>query len=196
MALTINPAVSRVTHRRWIVHLGLFILGIASGALLTYVVARGLHAAATAVTPEAWVVIAVPVIALAGLRDLGFTAPVPYPARKQVPEWVRRVLPPGATAIAYGGQLGTGFLTRFTYSTHTAFVALLATQSSAVVVATAVVVFALSKSIVVASSLGGNSYSEFEARLLYRHRARGHLTLRLTNAALAAATAAVLIANL
>jgi len=99
-------------------------------------------------------------------------------------------------AIAYGGQLGTGFLTRFTYSTHMAFVGLLASQPPTPVVAVAVLTFALSKSIVVASSLAGRSYPEFEQRLLRRHHMRGQTTLRLANAALAVAAAAVLITNL
>lgn len=196
MALTINPAVSGVGYRRWTFHAGLFALGVGSGALVTYVIARALYAAVAVVSPAAWLAVALPLIGLAALRDLGVEAPVPYPARRQVPEWLRRMLPPGLTAIAYGGQLGTGFLTRFTYSTHAAFVALLATQSSMTVVGAAVLAFALSKCIVVASSLAGDSYPEFEARLLHRHRMRGHTTLRAANAALALASAAVLITHL
>ncbi len=196
MAFTINPAVSRVGYRRWIIHVGLFALGVGLGALLTYCIARGLYAALATISPAAWLAVALPLVALAALRDLGVRTPVPYPARRQVPEWLRRMLPPGLTAIAYGGQLGTGFLTRFTYSTHIAFVALLASQSSTTVVGASVLAFALSKSIVVVSSLAGDSYPEFERRLLYRHRARGQATLRAANAALALAVAFVLIANL
>lgn len=196
MALTINPAVSRVSYRRWTVHVGLFVVGIGSGALLTYGLARALYALATIVSPAGWLAIALPVIGLAALRDLGVEAPIPYPERRQVPEWLRRVLPPSLTALVYGGQLGTGFLTRFTFSTHTAFVALLATQSSTTIVGGAVLAFALAKSIVVWASLGGRSYPEFERRLLRRHRRRGQKTLRLANAALVLATAAVLIINM
>jgi hypothetical protein len=196
MALTINPAVSRVSLGRWILHVGLFVLGVGSGATLTYAVARALYATVATISPAAWLAIALPLIGLAALRDLGLPAPVPYPARKQVPEWLRHMVSPGVTAVAYGGQLGTGFLTRFTYSTHIAFVALLATQSSAPVVATAVLVFALSKSVVVASSLAGSSYEEFQQRLFRRHRTRGQTTLRLANAGLAVTAAAVLISNL
>jgi hypothetical protein len=103
------------------------------------------------------------------------------------------MVPPGVTATAYGAQLGTGFFTRFTYSTHTAFVALLASQGSPVVVGGAVLTFALAKSVVVLSSPAGRTYAEFEPRLLRRHRLRGTTTLRLANALLAAAAAAVLI---
>lgn len=196
MALTINPAVSRVTYQRWAFHVVLFALGVGVGAFGTYAIARLLHTAVTAISPASWLVIALPLIGLAVLRDLGLPVPLPYPARRQVPEWLRRVLPPGVTAIAYGGMLGTGFLTRFTYSTHTAFVAILAMQSSIAAVTVAVVAFALSKSIVVASSVGGKSYSEFEHRLQHRHRLRGQRTLRVANATLAAATAGAMITNL
>jgi hypothetical protein len=196
MALTINPAVSRVGRRRWILHVALFVLGVGSGALVTFAVARGLYGLVAAISPAAWLAVALPLIGLATLRDLGLPAPVPYPASRQVPEWLRRVLSPGMTAIAYGGQLGTGFLTRFTYSTHTAFVALLASQSSAAIVAVGVLTFALAKSIVILSSLAGNSYPEFEQQLLRRHGMGGQTTLRVANAGLALATAVVLVTNL
>jgi hypothetical protein len=196
MALTINPAVSRVSYRRWTLHVVLFVVGVGTGALVIYTITRVLYVLVAAISPSAWLAVTLPLIGLAALRDLGVPAPVPYPARRQVPEWLRGMLPPGLTAIAYGGQLGTGFLTRFTYSTHTAFVALLATQPPAAVVAVAVLAFALSKSFVVASSLAGKSYPEFEQRLLRRHRNRGQTTLRLANAALAVTAAAVLITNL
>lgn len=195
MALTINPAVSGVSYRRWVLHVGLFSVGVGFGALITYAVARGLYVALVAISPAAWLAVALPLVGLAVLRDLGLPVPVPYPSW-QVPEWLRRMLPPGPTAVAYGSQLGTGFLTRFTYSTHAAFVALLAPQSSPSVVAVAVLAFALSKTIVVVTSLAGASYPEAERRVLYRHRRRGQRALRLANAALALAAAAVLATNL
>lgn len=110
-------------------HVRLFALGVAMGSLATYAVVRLLYVLVTAISPWAWPAIALPFVALAALRDLGARTPVPYPSRRQVPEWLRRMLPLGATAFVYGGQLGTGFLTRFTYSTHLAFVALLATRT-------------------------------------------------------------------
>jgi hypothetical protein len=196
MALTINPAVSRVSYRRWAFHVGLFAFGLSLGALATYAFARAVYAVTDIVGPGAWLAVALPLLAVAAMRDLGFQAPVPYPARRQVPEWFRRISPPGLTAIVYGGQLGTGFLTRFTYSTHAAFVVLLATQSSAGVVIAGIGAFALSKCIVVASSPAGKSYPAFEERLFQRHRVRGQTVLRLANAALTIAAAGVLIINL
>ena len=64
------------------------------------------------------------------------------------------------------------------------------------VVGVAVLAFALTKSIVVVSSLAGRSYSDFEQGLLYRHRTRGQATLRAANAALALASGAVLVTYL
>src|SRR5215467_11229211 len=190
MAFTINPAVSGASYRRWSLHAGLFVVGVGLGAMVTYAVTRSLYRLLAIATPASW-----PLIALAALRDLGAQVPVPYPAR-QVPEWLRRVLSPGWAAISYGSQLGTGFLTRYTYAAHAAFVALLATQSSVTVVGVAVLAFALTKSIVVVSSLAGRSYSEFEQGLLHRHRTRGQATLRAANAALALASGAVLVTYL
>lgn len=196
MALTINPAVSGVGRRRWILHVGLFALGVSSGALVTYAVVRGVYALVAAISPAAWLAIALPLIGIAALRDLGLPVPVPYPERRQVPEWLRHVLSPSLTAIAYGGQLGTGFLTRFTYSTHIAFVALLASQSSIAVVVVGVLTFAVAKSIVVLSSLAGNSYGDFEQQLLHRHRMRGQTILGASNAGVALAAAVVLFIEL
>ena len=142
MAFTINPAVSGASYRRWSLHAGLFVVGVGLGAMVTYAVARSVYRLLAIAAPASWLEIALPLIALAALRDLGAQVPVPYPAR-QVPEWLRHVLSPGWTAISYGSQLGTGFLTRYTYATHAAFVALLATQSSVTVVGVAVLAFAL-----------------------------------------------------
>ena len=199
MATTINPAVSGVSYRRWVGHVGLYIAGVSSGAMLTYALTHALYAAVSSVAPPAgWLVVALPLVGLAALRDLGVHAPLPYPALRQVPEWLRQMLPPGATALAYGSQLGTGFLTRFTYSTHTAFVMILASQSSVWIVGPAVLAFALAKSVSVLTSLAGTSYPDFEKRILLRQRtsARAQQALRVANAAMAAVAAAVLIVNL
>ena len=196
MALTIHPAVSRVSNRRWAFHVGLFALGVAVGALGTYVVCHALFDLVARLSPTVWLAVALPIVGLAALHDLGLHVPVPYPTRKQVPEWLRHIVAPGVAAAAYGAQLGTGFLTRFTYSTHAAFVALLAPQSPGPLVAVSVLAFAASKAIVILASPTRGSYHEIEPRLLHRYRVRGQTSLRLANACLAAGTAAVLITNL
>src|SRR6266700_1041926 len=106
MALTINPAVSGVSHRRWALHVFLFATGVAIGAFATYLVAHLLYEAVAEIAPAAWLAVALPLIGLAALRDLGLRVPVPYPRRRQVPEWFRRAFAPGVTAFLFGGQLG------------------------------------------------------------------------------------------
>lgn len=196
MAMTINPAVSRVGYRRWTLHVGLFVTGAAGGALLTYAVAHAAYRLLVTASPAAWLLVALPVVALAALRDLGVNAPVPYPRGRQVPAWLRRMVAPGVAALAYGVQLGAGFLTNFTYSTHTAFVALLATQAQVSVVGVGVLAFALCKSIVLFTSLAPRSEHRFQERFQDRLPRHGRGVLRVVSAAFALATAVALTVNL
>jgi len=195
MATTINPAVSGVSYRRWGFHVTLYAAGVAAGTLVSYAAVYAVYSAVTYRLPEwAWLVVTFPLLALVVLRDLGARVWVPYPERTQVPEWLRHVLPPGLVAVAYGGELGIGFLTRFTYSTHLAFVVALPLVGSLPTVAVLAGVVALAKSIVVLTSLGGRSYGEFERRILVRHRtgtSKQNL-LRSANAVLTIASAAAL----
>jgi hypothetical protein len=194
MATTINPAVSGVSYRRWSFHVVLYTIGVAMGALLCYAVVYGLYSAITYSLPRwAWLAVAAPFLALVVLRDLGARVRVPYPERTQVPEWLRHVLPPALVALAYGGELGVGFLTRFTYSTHLAFVVALPLVGSARTVLALALLFALGKTIVVVTSLGGRSYGEFERRILLRQASSNskQYVLRFANAALTTASIAV-----
>lgn len=196
MAMTVNPAVSGVSYRRWTLHLGMFVAGVAGGALLTYAVVHALYTLLALASPAAWLLVALPVVALAALRDLGVKAPVPYPTGRQVPAWLRHMVAPSVAAVAYGAQLGVGFLTNFTYSTHTAFVALLATQAQIGVVGAGVLAFSLSKSIVLVTSLTPRSEHRFLERFQNRLPRHGRRVLRLASAAFALATAVALIVNL
>jgi hypothetical protein len=194
MATTINPAVSGVTYRRWSLHVALYTMGVAVGALASYAVVYALYAAVTFALPQwAWVAAAAPLLTLVVLRDLGASVRVPYPERTQVPEWLRHVLPPALVALAYGGELGVGFLTRFTYSTHLAFVVALPLVGSTGTVVALALLFALAKTIVVVTSLGGRSYGEFERRILLRHASNNSKqnVLRLANAAVTLASIGV-----
>lgn len=195
MAMTINPAVSRASYKSWVLHVALFALGISAGAFGTYGATHGLYRLLTAVSPTAWLIVAVSVLVLAALRDLGARTPVPYRNGKQVPEWLRRMLPPGAVAVAYGGQLGTGFLTTFTYSAHTAFAILLAAQGQIGWVVLAIVAFAGGKSIVLLTSVAPKSEMKFQDRFERRLPGSGFRVLRAGNAALTVATAIVLSAT-
>ena len=99
---------------------GVYASGVAVGAALAFVVVASLAAAVEAFGGRRlWIGAGVVVVALAVARDLGVNAPVPY-RNVQVPQVLRYLLPPGLLAFTYGTQLGVGFLTRFTYSTHTA----------------------------------------------------------------------------
>jgi hypothetical protein len=194
MATTINPAVSGASYRRWSFHVVLYTIGVAVGALLSYGVVYALYSAITYSLPRwAWLAAAAPFLAVVVLRDLGAHVRVPYPERTQVPEWLRHVLPPALVALAYGGELGVGFLTRFTYSTHLAFVVALPLAGSTTTVAALALVFAAAKTIVVVTSLGGRSYGEFERRILLRQASTTskQYVLRFANAALTTSSIAV-----
>jgi len=87
--------------------------------------------------------------------NLGFETPhaptrVPYGTR-QVPEWLRKIVPPSVTAIVYGGMLGLGFATRYTYSAHTAMVVGAAFMEYQTIIAVSVL-FASGKSVVVVAT--------------------------------------------
>jgi hypothetical protein len=149
MATTINPAVSRVTAAQWFLHLGLFVFGLAVGATVACVAVVAVAAGVEAVAGlAAWAVVAALVIAVAVARDLGVNAPVPY-RDVQVPQVLRYLVPPSLLALAFGAHLGTGFLTRFTYSSHTAFmVTLPLVITDPLVVATTILLFAAGKAMV------------------------------------------------
>ena len=191
MAATINPAVSGVTYRRWLAHVAAFAVAVFVSAAAVYVVVRALFAiVAGTVGPGAWLAAGGVVLATCVLRDIGVSVPVPY-RNVQVPEWVRATLPPGATAFAYGAHLGLGFLTRFTYSTHAAFVLALPFVHGVGLVAAVLAVFALGKIVVLFVAVGRGPFHEFEETYYARIRAPrgGVLALRLANATAAVAVA-------
>lgn len=188
MAMTINPAVSRMSTFRWLLHLGSFVLGVAVGATLAFVavvtLAAGLQAGGGR---AAWAVVACLVIALAIARDLGIQTPVPY-RDVQVPQVLRYLLPPSFVALSYGTHLGFGFLTRFTYSSHAAFMlALPLFVRDPLVVAAAILFFAAGKAVVVVAFHGQTGEQITEIR--DRHPTwgtRGRQGIRLANALVSA----------
>jgi hypothetical protein len=185
---SLNPAVSRAGYRRWLGHLSVYVVAVAFGAASTafflVIVATGVERIGGKI---AWVSVAAAVIALAVARDLGARTPVPY-RNVQVPQVLRYLLPPSLLALAYGTQLGTGFLTRYTYSTHTAAMLLLplATNDPAVIAMT-VAALALGKGLVVIASAGTTSDEGAEAiDVRLRWRPRGLQIMRTVNAGTAA----------
>jgi hypothetical protein len=192
MALTINPAVSG-TRRKWILHSLGFLAGAFAGSLVALLLVLIIVAAASLLVPTAAIVaVSVSVILWAALHDLGVPLPLPYRSQ-QVPEWLRNVLPPGAVATAFGFQLGVGFLTLFTYSTHLAILVALPFLSSLGSMVAVIAIFAIGKTIVLAATLGTTSTQELLPRFDSSRR-RMH-ALRLTTATASILVAAALIAT-
>lgn len=185
----LNPAVSGARYSRWLGHLAVYVAAVALGAAATAFVLVVLETGVDRVGggKVAWLAVAAPLVILAIARDLGAHAPVPY-RNVQVPQVLRYLLSPTLLALAYGAQLGTGFLTRFTYSTHTAAILLLPLAiDNPGVVALTVAALALGKGVVVAASAGTISDQGpegIDARL--RWRPRGLRIMRAANAAVAA----------
>lgn len=168
-----------------------YAVGVAAGASLALIVITTLALAVQAVAGRGlWAAIAAVVITLALLRDVGVNAPVPYRA-VQVPQVLRYLLRPSALAFAFGAQLGAGFLTRYTYSTHTAFVmALPLALAHTWVAPMAISVYAVGKALVLVAAVG-TSLDEGPVSVA---RARWRTArLRLLRYANVAVTASVLL---
>jgi hypothetical protein len=197
MGTTINPAVSGVSYRRWIGHVIIFAVGVALGAFLTFLGSAALFGVLRVLGTNVAIAGATALIAVGVSRDVGLTRRVPYRDETQVPEWLRKTVAPSFTAFAYGTHLGIGFLTRYTYSTHLAFVVALPFLDSLPQVLATIGVFAVSKCVVIVLSIAGRSYGEFERRNLYRFRSRRHgfLALRVSNAVVAVIVGLALVFN-
>lgn len=164
MAVTVNPAVSRVGKHRAGWHIVGYVTGVALGCSACAGVAIGVvrFAGTLPVAEGILVWSTVVLLGLGALRDVGAPVPVPYPA-KQVPEWWRQVLPPGVVALAFGAILGLGFLTRFTTSAHLTFVGLAAmTQPSGALFWASCASFALGKSVVLAVTVRAENLADLD----------------------------------
>jgi hypothetical protein len=94
------------------------------------------------------------VTGLAMAKDAGLRVPVPY-RPVQVPQVLRYVLSPTLLAWTYGAHLGAGFLTRYTYSTHTAvMLSLPLFVEMPLLVFGSLLAFAVGKSVALLASLG------------------------------------------
>jgi hypothetical protein len=172
---TLNPTVSRVGYWHWLFHLLIYAVSLAIGASVAFMVIMVLASGADGVLgSNGWYAVAIPIVALAIGRDLGFRTPVPY-RNVQVPQVLRYLMPPSFLAVAYGTQLGTGFLTRYTYSSHTAAMLFLpfVARDNARLIPVAIGVFALGKTIVVIAGAGTSSDEGplgIDQRLRWRRR--------------------------
>jgi hypothetical protein len=193
MALTINPVVNGVAIGTFVRHAALFVAGAAAGASTTAIVVWAAVQGALDIAPAPLVAaVAGGVVAVCILRDAGAPVPTPYIA-KQVPEWLRRIVPLGFTAVVYGWLLGLGFVTRYTFAAHSAVVVGAAFVSLEFAIAMSLVL-ALGKGLVFLAAPKRVSKEAFTAAFDRRFyfRRRGVYALRAANAAVAAAVLSVL----
>ena len=180
MALTINPAVCG-TRKLWIRSVLAFLIGAFIGGVVSLLAVLVVMRVATTFFDAAGLMIAALVVVGWGiLHDLGLPLPMPYRSR-QVPEILRQVLPSEVVAAAFGAQLGVGFLTLFTYSTHLALLILLPFADSLAEMLAALAFFAVGKSLVLFVATGVTSVDQIAPRCEWT-RARGRL-LRVITAA-------------
>lgn len=192
MATTISPAVSRVADRQWISYVGAHGFGVMVGASLAFVVLASFAAGTEAMGGLfLWALIGASVVLLAVMRDVGLNVPVPY-RNVQVPQVLRYLLPHSSLFAVYGVQLGLGFLTRYTYSTHTAvMVALPLVVASPLLVLGSIFALAVGKSLVLLAAVGTSAdEGPFEGRGGARTSAGGVRLMRYTNVLLAVALTA------
>jgi hypothetical protein len=114
------------------------------------------------------------------LSDIGLPFKIPYRS-KQVPEWLRAILPISAVALTYGFMLGVGFLTLFTYSAQVAMLAAIPFQAGLAEVVMIGGIFAFGKTLVLVTGLKTDSVDEITSR--FQCGVRGMRVLRATTAA-------------
>jgi hypothetical protein len=190
MALTVNPAVSR-NRKQWLIHAALFFMGSFVGCIAAALLGLSVvELLALVLTGKAVAALAAGAILWAVLHDLGVPLPLPY-RQRQVPEWLRDVLPAGAVAAAYGFMLGVGFLTLFTYSAQLAAILSLPFLGSLWEVVAVASVFAAAKTLVLLAAVGATSVSEIPARF---HWSRSRIVmLRLATACVSLVTAGFIV---
>jgi hypothetical protein len=199
MGVTINPAVNGVSYRRWSLYVALYGTGVFVGAAASYVLATAIETTAMAVIGRPAVVVAVVVaVTVAVVRDGGVPIRMPYREQTQVSERVRNRFPLSVTSLIYGSHLGVGFLTRYTYSTHLAFVLLLPLVFSPAAAMGVIVVHAAAKTYPLIAAAEGGTYQSFERSNLARFRTRriGWVALRLVNAAVSSAAVFILASSI
>lgn len=192
MALTINPAVSG-TNRRFAVHSFAFLASAFAGAAISGLAVMLAFGALGVVIPLAGLAaLALVAVGWAVLHDLGVPIRMPY-RPGQVPEWFRSAFPPAAVAVAFGFQLGAGFFTFFTYSTHVAMLAALPFVDSVPQMLAITLIFAVGKSIVLLMGVGVASVSEITPR--FTSTGANLQLLRWTTAAASLVLSAVLVGS-
>lgn len=170
MVETINPAVCG-TRKRYVTSLATYFVGVTGGAGAVVILAVSLLAVAGGV-PWVALVATVCAIGMVVARDVGVAVPVPY-RRRQVPEWLRGVVPLPVTAMVFGFELGIGFLTHFTTSAHLTVMALAGwtALSSPRAAALIVVAYAVGKTLPLALTPRSLTQEEIEEVIEWNPRA-------------------------
>jgi hypothetical protein len=164
MALTINPAVSG-SRRVWFSEVVLFFAGTVLGAAASLALVAFIFAIAVVGLGDSFLpILALALLGLMLLHQLGLPVPVPY-RKEQVPERWRNVLPRRLVALSYGSVLGFGFLTPFTSSAHLAFLLILLFAASVPAIVGGLTLFALGKVAVLALSRGVITLDDVRNRL-------------------------------
>jgi hypothetical protein len=197
MGLTFSRAVSMASRwRSWGHHLALF-SGYFTGACITALVLREAIQFGIRHNIEAAVLALAGLLVLPGiLKDAGIRVLTPY-VERQVPEWLRELVPLSVTAYVFGSLLGLGFATRYTYSAHAAtFVAIALLPTPELMLAC--LLFALFKSAVLFAAPRCASREDrsdaFDRRFFFRRN--GAAALRLANVAVAMTVFAVFTQSL
>lgn len=117
MVQTIVPAVSGTDRQRWLrIHTSALVLGSITTALSLTIIGESLQSMNW---PAHLVLYPASVILVGWIGRSAFGIGLPYPrSRWQVPEVWRDLLPPTATAAAYGYLLGVGFVTDVVLSAY------------------------------------------------------------------------------
>lgn len=187
MALTMGPAVSRASQRspaRIAYAAAMFV-----GVEMAYAAVAGVEHLLVKLDLRVAVGVVLILVGLAILRDIGVRAPVPY-ADLQVAEWLRDLLPLWGVALSFGWLLGLGFVTKFTFSVHTALLLVMPLIVSPAVALGVLGVWVAARLLV--TFVGGEE--DPAALCVYFEQARRRLgALRLTSALSSALALALLV---
>jgi hypothetical protein len=190
MAMTINPAVSG-GKQGWLRHSGALFVGVFVGGVISMAAVLAVFAAARVfLSSHGLALAAAAVIVWAALHDLGVPIPLPYRPR-QVPDWFREVFPPGVVAVAFGGMLGVGFLTLFTYSTHLAILMAIPFIPSFGTMLAVIGLFAFGKTLVLAGVANVSTLEDIDVRW----NRRGIAALRVATALVSLGLAVSLVGH-
>jgi hypothetical protein len=153
MAMTIYPAGRGITSR-FVGLTGVFSVGVFIGGALAIAAATALLGGVSLVSSRAVApVVAMAIVALGLLREVGIPVPMPF-RHRQVPESWRGAFPAPLAAGVYGTTLGVGFATPYTSSVFLAMIVVAPFVSSPVILLAVLMTYSVSKTAVLLSGVG------------------------------------------